>query len=48
MTKKTIYSNREQFRVWKKNYPNFEGDNCVPISHYGKSKNLATKFIQKK
>ena len=32
----------------KKNYPNFEGDNCVPISHYGKSKNLATKFVQKK
>ena len=32
----------------KKNYPNFEEDNCVPISHYGKSKNLATKFVQKK
>ena len=32
----------------KKKYPNFEEDDCVPISHYGKSKNLATKFVQKK
>ncbi len=32
----------------KKISPNFEEDKCLPISHYGKSKNLATKLVQKK
>ena len=32
----------------KKVAPNFEKDPCYPVSHYGKSKNLATKLVQKK